>query len=334
MDHASTPANPTSPAAPANCPRCGYDQHGTIDTWTDSCPTRGTCSECGLDFDWADILNPYRGKLKGLLEHAKGITQLFRWTLITFSWMLLPHRFWTKVQMHHRVRLWPIAAAGLLFTLLAHTVAGLCGVTVNYATAQFTWQADNLNMWWPRALSPFLEPHVSISTWSAGAGRISYWFEYPILRSIVRISALTTCMLAWPALFLVLPTTRRHGKLRWAHVWRAGVYPFLWIVLMLILDRVIGIGDFSLELLARFVSPASMYAFMEPVYPVVMFFSNAVWVAAPLWLTAWWYFAITRGWKLDHGRLIWLLLCIAGFAASALIATGIWYLRETGRLGY
>lgn len=43
---------------PAVCPRCGYDLHGTIDTWTDACPLTGVCSECGLEFIWSEILCP------------------------------------------------------------------------------------------------------------------------------------------------------------------------------------------------------------------------------------------------------------------------------------
>ena len=115
----------TTPTHSTSCPRCGYDQSGTVATWSHSCPTRGTCSECGLEFEWANILNPFRGRLPGLLEHARGMRQTFRWTFTTFGWMLLPHRFWKRVEMHHTIRLWPIALAALLFALLAHTIAGL-----------------------------------------------------------------------------------------------------------------------------------------------------------------------------------------------------------------
>lgn len=41
----------------AQCPRCGYDLHGIFVSWRESCPRSGNCSECGLAFDWGDLLN-------------------------------------------------------------------------------------------------------------------------------------------------------------------------------------------------------------------------------------------------------------------------------------
>ncbi|MCZ6834720.1 MAG: hypothetical protein O7G85_03005, partial [Planctomycetota bacterium] len=35
---------------------CGYDLRGTMGDWTNACPLRGVCSECGLGFDWADMI--------------------------------------------------------------------------------------------------------------------------------------------------------------------------------------------------------------------------------------------------------------------------------------
>ena len=42
-----------------SCPRCGYDLAGVVESWNHaeslSCPLNGTCSECGLGFEWADV---------------------------------------------------------------------------------------------------------------------------------------------------------------------------------------------------------------------------------------------------------------------------------------
>ena len=37
-----------------DCPRCGYDLSGEIATWTEACPVRGLCTECGLEFAWGE----------------------------------------------------------------------------------------------------------------------------------------------------------------------------------------------------------------------------------------------------------------------------------------
>lgn len=39
--------------------------------WTRACPLTATCPECGLTFDWADLLNPSRQRIPWLYEHAK-----------------------------------------------------------------------------------------------------------------------------------------------------------------------------------------------------------------------------------------------------------------------
>lgn len=319
----------TSQPPPTPCPRCGYDQSGTIATWSHSCPTQGTCSECGLEFEWADLLNPLRGRLPGLLEHAQGVRQTLRWTVTTFGWMLLPQRFWNRVRMHHTIRLWPIALAAALFTLIAHAAAGLCGVALTFADPKTNWSADRLHIWWPQVVTPFVEPYMRIEHIQYAWGASMYWFEYPILGTLVRLAALIACMLAWPLLFIVLPTTRREATLRWAHVARAAAYPFLWIVVLLLLDRAVAIGNVVLGALYRVVPAGLIDRYVLLVDPLVTSTATSLWIFAPLWVGAWWYGAINIGWKLQRGKLLWLLLTIAAACASALIATLVWYLRET-----
>jgi hypothetical protein len=318
----------TTPANPTPCPRCGYDQSGTIATWADSCPTRGVCSECGLEFEWANLLNPFRGRLPGLLEHARGLRQTFRWTFTTFGWMLLPHRFWNRVQMHHTIRLWPIALAAILFALLAQAAAGLGGLALSFADPQINWSLDRSHIWWPHVVTPFVEPFMRIERIQYAWGASMLWIEYPIMGTLVRLAALCACILAWPLLFIALPTTRHEAKLRWAHVARAAAYPFLWVVLLLVLDRTVAIGNIALGALSRIIPATLIDRYVLVVDPLISGIAISLWILAPLWVGAWWYFAINTGWKLERGRLLWLLLCIAAASASALVATGVWYLRE------
>ena len=42
----------------AACPRCGYELRGIVDSWTESCPLLGVCSECGLEFKWSEVFCP------------------------------------------------------------------------------------------------------------------------------------------------------------------------------------------------------------------------------------------------------------------------------------
>ncbi len=38
------------------CPRCGYPLAGVVSCWTDRCPLRHTCAECGLEIDLVRLL--------------------------------------------------------------------------------------------------------------------------------------------------------------------------------------------------------------------------------------------------------------------------------------
>jgi hypothetical protein len=61
------------------CPRCGYDQSGVVDSWKESCPLYGTCSECGLELDWKVVLDPTLRGPRWSFEHGP------RWSLRRFA---------------------------------------------------------------------------------------------------------------------------------------------------------------------------------------------------------------------------------------------------------
>lgn len=84
-----------------DCPRCGYDQSGVIASWDDSCPIEGTCSECGFDFLWADVLIRERQHLRWLYEHREGLAVGSMVQTLIFA--LFPWAFWKRVRPHHRI---------------------------------------------------------------------------------------------------------------------------------------------------------------------------------------------------------------------------------------
>jgi hypothetical protein len=87
------------------CPRCGYDLRGTMATWKDSCPLIGRCTECGLDFEWADLFDRTRKAPAWCIEYARrGPRSITRAIVITFLQSCLPWRFWHRLRLHHPVR--------------------------------------------------------------------------------------------------------------------------------------------------------------------------------------------------------------------------------------
>ncbi|HWB19681.1 MAG TPA: hypothetical protein VG711_05220 [Phycisphaerales bacterium] len=99
------------------CPRCGYDQRGEIDTWTERCPLEGRCAECGLPWTWGELLNPSRSVPRWHVEYCPA-KRLLLATIVTFARSHWPWRYWSQLKMHHAIRPMRILAYLLLLLVL------------------------------------------------------------------------------------------------------------------------------------------------------------------------------------------------------------------------
>ncbi len=91
----------------------------------------GKCSECGLDFAWANLLSPQLRRQPWLYEHAK------RWwslgpLLRTFIESLMPWRFWRLVRVHHQVR----PNRLVIWLLLVPLLIALTTTSVSYSIVE------------------------------------------------------------------------------------------------------------------------------------------------------------------------------------------------------
>lgn len=111
----SAPLNSRNEITSARCPRCGYDLRGAMELWCESCPIFGVCSECGLNFEWADLLSTWRVRPRWNVEFP---LQLISFpinvprTLICSFW---PWTFFSSLKMHHEFR--PLRIVGYLMVL-------------------------------------------------------------------------------------------------------------------------------------------------------------------------------------------------------------------------
>ncbi|MEZ6235455.1 MAG: hypothetical protein R3B68_14810 [Phycisphaerales bacterium] len=311
---------PKAPAAP-RCPRCGYDQSGAIATFTESCPTTGTCSECGLHFRWRDVFFPDRERIRGFFEHARGFWPSL-WAVPRTAWLVArPWAFWKRVQLHMKPRLgraavWVLAA--LLATVLLRGTLGSVDflmASANPSSGFVTryWMPldpSNLGVWeWVWACPPF-----DARTWYAGGmGLVMWWTD-----GWVPIVLLATPI--WALSFALLPQTRRRAKVKAAHIARAFIYSCAWLSMLLlpwIFQYLVRLAEFaatntpfpSLFEWARY-DPHWLF----DVFPLAI----AVW----LWLAIWWLFAIRRGFRLQHPTAVWFALWVI----NGLAAMGIWVL--------
>jgi len=101
--------NLTELAAKAACPRCGYGLRGIVESWKDSCLLKGTCSECGLQFEWAELLSSKLRKPEWCVEYGRWGAVPWR-ALLTLVAAMWPPYFWRALKMTHRPRWGRLAA--------------------------------------------------------------------------------------------------------------------------------------------------------------------------------------------------------------------------------
>ncbi|USN99641.1 MAG: hypothetical protein H6810_02985 [Phycisphaeraceae bacterium] len=84
------------------CPVCGYDQSGLVASWTDQCPLRSPCSECGAEIDWVEVFRPELFEVLQFCEHD-GAT--FPGACLRTGWRALrPGAFWRWVPRSQPLR--------------------------------------------------------------------------------------------------------------------------------------------------------------------------------------------------------------------------------------
>lgn len=316
-----TPFPVPSEHAP-ECPRCGYDQQGTVSSWYSdpsadnaACPLTGTCSECGLTFEWPDLLVPERTQCPGLFEHVRGTQARFRAWWRTALWMIFPGIFWSRVKMHHVVRPGRLAMPliiGTVVFLAERVLMALCVGTGLVSSGPRSPAAPGplddlnwygLNEWHFAAVFPYFEQ----SGWGMQATRFG-----------CLLAAMLASALIWPMLLLVLPQTRARAKLRLAHVQRAFLYS-LWPLIALfgltcvgfVIDALVFSGLFSMALPLR---DLAIILIVPAIIGGVLYLP---------WLAAWWSVALTTGWKVHGGWGLALLLSFTSLLAAGVAAISL-----------
>lgn len=307
-----------SPALP-RCPRCGYDQSGTVATWTDQCPCRGLCPECGLDFPWRDTLRRDFAQLPWFYEHARFLAPL---PLIRSLLMAItPRRFWSRVSMSHTVR--PTRLALMLGLVL---VLGLAGVALNRFASETA-----MIRWGTRFAAPSRSP-TWIEAWqiahgddnwkqTAAKALVPYSFQmgrrnidsfqraHRALTNVFRVpsSALPALHVFAALLLLALPDTRAIAKVRPVHLVRAAAYPVALTIVLLNLGFML---DQWLEV-------------DSVVNSVPRLSARPDFIAAPVGLAwaAWWWLLVCRDYlRLPRAGLVWFItMAVATFATIVLI---------------
>lgn len=333
-------------AANPSCPRCGYDQSGVIASWVESCPLQGTCSECGLEFAWYDVILANRLRVPGFFEHMSGLQPRAAWR--TWVWTLWPAKFWRRVRLEHPVRLsrawlwlllllvqfqlahiafdgWESWKKHVAVSLLAKPPAG---VPVQVAPA---WTKGLLARWLDPLLgSPEINylyvkgtPPPRSQSLSAVIDDILAWWS-PGWRDLPQYAMPILCFsLALPVMLLFLPDTRKVSKIRRVHVARAFVYSQSWLVALAGVRFLDQVWVVTLEIVAPTgVARGMGWPYRSPVLLPILRYYYPMWVCALvcIWLTAWWWFAVSRGFRVQRAATVFTAMLLPALLALTIAA--------------
>ncbi len=282
------------------CARCEYDLTGEVASWKGSCPVAGVCSECGLEFLWADALRADRQRLGWLYEHAE------HWWDVRRAWgtavrALFPWQFWKSVQPHHEV----VMRRLLIWLGILFISVGVIGAILRFglaSAAQYSVSRTFFGGGWTPRLSFIIEE------WAIICGFI-FLFSSGFM--------LTNIMI--PSLWSGVPV-------RAVHIVRIGVYSiipgmFLYLAAAFLTQwYTVSMSSAS----PKWASASWVTAWWDALGRAAMILSVA-------WTIAMWSLGLSRGMSLSSGRttvsvIFSFVIAILGIFTTALVL-------ETGAIG-
>ncbi|HYE63258.1 MAG TPA: hypothetical protein VD997_14780 [Phycisphaerales bacterium] len=282
-----------STASP-ECPRCGYDLTGQVQTWETACPLHGVCSECGLALDFASILDEAHARKWRFFEIAE--RRLFNAWVVTTRRALRPWVFWSWVRMEHQIkarRAWYGAIVGALSLYMGLGVLIAAVLTLaNYLPARLGWMRG---FWWRQWVLDQLgsELKQALNPWSEYS-YYRHWMGSVIAHSIIALLVL----LITPFTFVLLPNTLRAAKVRKRHLVRITAWSI--IVPPLLLSLVSGAIS-----LAKTIETWSAGDWAGRVtHFESRFEGRLICVVAIAWVALWWFYACRDYLKLPRALAI------------------------------
>lgn len=318
------------------CPRCGYDLSGQAAVARDQSPRppTGTCSECGLSFEWRLVLSPGLAGWLWFIESAG--KRLTRACLITTWRALNPLRFWHDVRLETqvvppRIARWAITTFGILFLALSLLVLTQAVAFATVATRTVTWGTIGT----PGSRAVFNTP-----TGIAPANINAVTFQSVIVAAQQDLSATWNnrrwmpprgpTTLYWaigatlmaPLVVLALPHTRARAKVRHTHILRATAYSSCWLVILCLWSIMLRAVELALTIadILRSANPSNLgWGFTMRRLPFSAMTGGFAMLAAVLiaiWLAVYWSSVLIRGWRMRSEDT--LPACLSIFACSVL----------------
>lgn len=219
------------------CPRCGYNLRGVVETWKDSCPLDGTCSECGLAFAWREILSERVRPPQWCVEVGP-VGSLRRTIPGTVLRVNRARLFWRSISMRlplrwDRLVLLNVALLVAAYVLLCTMSAATTGAYLwkENASQGVTVTADEMKAIATSLVQPWSPEPIGTITVAWRAVPMPLRSPRELLMIIwtrghigVVTHLAVGSLVFMPLVFIVLPIARRRAKVRWAHIGRIALY--------------------------------------------------------------------------------------------------------------
>jgi hypothetical protein len=218
------------------CPRCGYDLQGIVESWHEHCPLSIACSECGLQLVCADLFEPsppprcsFEHTLRRRIWRLLGT--VLRANVPSVVWRQAgENRARAGLALHHEVvqlRLVIISLSGLL---AMHGLVVAFQTMLNLANLAIMWRGRRglvlndliISLRWA------LWPHNN--RWG---GMVWLGLDPHVVAPILMVSMM-------PLLFLLFPLTLRRARVRRIHLLRIFAYSLVSAPLALAALGIIG----------------------------------------------------------------------------------------------
>lgn len=336
---------PTTPNQEIICPRCGYDLRGAVQSWESACPLAGRCAECGLDFDWREVMR--EATHPKLFEHQwrKQPIRSLVWTLLTIA---RPWRFWREVRLAHRLRLRAILAVLLIAALLPAIALFVEGVFWIHRAGEIAAAMQPRGPTWWAAVKWI--PNEFQGNWAytvQGGLTLRNWqplsfvmvapeFGERLAEVLRRQPTALLPPLLMPLAYVLVPESLGRATVRPRHLARVTLYSLAFLLLLALLycallfgarvflhffdtsGRSYGVGG---SLLLRYAFWGEFRTWRsQTIYMARLLDPEHVHIlAAQLPLLPWWGFACSHYMKLRHAWGVALLLWVVVYLATVLL---------------
>ncbi|MFO0856821.1 MAG: hypothetical protein U0640_05615 [Phycisphaerales bacterium] len=318
------------------CPRCGYDLRGQVDTWRvplatqadvvrfesgevlesevgAKCPVEGTCSECGLGFEWKYVFRPELAG-PGWFVETRRVGRVRAWFATVRRVLLLRPFFRRDIGMkietpfHLRRMLWYLA----IFMILVPCVGFVF---------QQAWRAAY--MWFAMGKPLGAASYVVFANSPTDIVRAIAELEFFGGQNWFCVGFV--CSLGFALMMSVLPDTRANAKVRTAHVGRAMVYSITWLCVPLLLGIVTATLDGMYSAMSTQAAPSpTAIGFMDGIGEVVDFlqsqYTRFLLVGATvIWCYTYWWCVLRMWWRMREA-LVAYVACAVPVAIMVIVA--------------